>query len=549
MIRIFLTLILGCLGTSISSAEPSPENQVFQFSTSGVSDAWPDGSTSKGTLYLWIPEKCQRVRGLVILATNVPEHRLVGDPVIRRACEENDLALVWGVPTFWRFGKVAGAPGGEAVDVKKLPGSDALQIAFFQKLLDQLAASSGYSEIATAPWLPIGESGHLLMVCGMVNQKPERCIAAICVKNPHQPENKSVPMLWTLGTAQEWGQTAKDPRENWQPATFNYQGWVKDRMEADWPLSILVEPGSGHFYCTKAMTEFFALYINSACRARLSNDGGSALKPVSLERGVLADLPLPGRENVSVTSYAAATPADRARPWFFDEVTARAAQAFAAKDWNAQTAMPFISAVSNCLVDPFSFNSVTTLTVTTGSDFAVKPILIDKIPSAFPGAGTALATSPNAPVVEWICGPYAPLGGSRFRVSLDRTWKTGAASYMAVRQDVAPGVRFGVQPIAVRLVENTEGAAQVIRFDSIPDVKAGTKSLTLRAESDAGLPVKFFVVAGPAIVRGDQLEFTSIPPRAKFPLAVTISAWQWGRPQEPKIKAAGIVQRTFRLVR
>lgn len=38
MIRIFLTLILGCLGTSISCAEPSPENQVFQFSTSGVSN-------------------------------------------------------------------------------------------------------------------------------------------------------------------------------------------------------------------------------------------------------------------------------------------------------------------------------------------------------------------------------------------------------------------------------------------------------------------------------------------------------------------------------
>ncbi len=530
------------------AAGPSPENQVFQWSTAATNDAWPDSSQSKGTLYLWVPESCRKVRGLLVLATNVPEHRLVGDPVIRRACTENDLALVWSVPTFWRFGKVAAEPGGEAMDVKKLPGSDAIQVAFFQRMLDGLAETSGYSEIATAPWLPVGESGHLLMVCGMVNQKPERCIAAICVKNPHSSMNKTVPMLWTLGTAQEWGQTAKDPRENWKPATFNYQGWVNDRMKADWPLSIVVEPGSGHFYCTDAMTEYFARYIGAACRARLSDDGGPALKPVSLDRGVLANLPLPGHENSPVTPYAEAAPAARSRPWYFDEATASAAQGFASTDWNAQTAMPSITAVSNCAVDPFSFNSVTTVSVSTDSEFIVKPFLLDKIPLAFLGAGTPLAMPSVQPMAEWICGPYAPLGNGRFRIVLDRTWKTGAASYMAVRQDAAPGVRFGVQPVAVRLAENNEGAAQTIRFDPIPDVKAGTATLVLTAESDFGLPVNFFIVSGPAIVTGNRLELTGIPPRAKFPLELTVAAWQWGRSTGPKVKAAPIVRQSFRIL-
>ncbi|MEY3897511.1 MAG: hypothetical protein RLZZ214_3032 [Verrucomicrobiota bacterium] len=455
MIRVFLSIILVAQIISRGFAEPSPENQVFQFSASGVNDTWPDGSTSKGTLYLWIPEKCQRVRGLVIMATNVPEHRLAGHAAIRRACEENDLGLVWSVPTFWNF-------------AKHTKGRDDLQIAFFQKMLDQLAENSGYSEIATAPWLPVGESGHLLMVCGMVDQKPERCIAAICVKNPHPPENKTVPMLWTLGTAQEWGQTAKDPREHWKPASFNYQGWVNDRMKADWPLSIVVEPGSGHFYCTDALTEYFALYINSACRARLSDDGGPAVKPVSLDRGVLADLPLPGRGNAPVTPYAEAATAERSRPWFFDEATARGAQAFAAVDWNAATAMPMVTAMANCVVSPFSFNSVTEITVTTDSEFAVASGFLQSIPDSFVGAGAPLAKPPAAPAAEWLCGPFAPVGDGRFRIALDRTWKTGAASYLAVRHPPAGGVRFGVQPAAVRLVPNNEGAAQTISFAPVP---------------------------------------------------------------------------------
>ena len=168
--------------------------------------------------------------------------------------------------------------------------------------------------------------------------------------------------------------------------------------------------------------------------------------------------------------------------------------------------------------------------------------------TAFVGAGEPLVTQPVEPVAEWICGPFAPLGGGRFHIALDRTWKTGAASYMAVQQDIAPGVRFGVQPVAVRLVENNEGAAQTIRFDPIPDVKAGTISLDLTAESDADLPVKFFVVAGPAIVTGKRLEFTAIPPRARFPIELSVAAWQWGRSAETKIKTAPMIRRTFRVM-
>jgi hypothetical protein len=297
------------------------------------------------------------------------------------------------------------------------------------------------------------------------------------------------------------------------------------------------------------MTKYFALYINSACRARLSEDGSARLKPVALERGVLADLPLPGREIAPVTPYADAAPADRARPWFFDEATARAAQAFAAVDWNAATAMPMINAVGNCVVTPFSFNSVTEIVVTTDSEFAVGSGFLPALPAAFVGGGGELVVPSVAPAVEWICGPIAPLGGGRFRIALDRTWKTGAACYLVVWHPATDGVRFGVQPAAVKLVPNTEGAVQTIDFKPIPDVMVGTASIPLTATSDAGLSVSFYVVSGPALVKGEKLEFTPIPPRARFPVEVTVAAWQWGRHRDPKIKTADVERQTFHLAR
>ena len=255
-------------GDAISSeALRSPVNQVFQFMYSAASAPRANGSTAKGTLYLWVPEECKKVRGLVIMATNVPEHMLAGHPAIRKACADNDLALVWGVPSFWSFVK--------EVTVKE-------QVDYLQQLLEGLAGVSGYEEVATVPWLPMGESGHLLMVTGIVDQRPDHCIAGICIKNPQYPKDRTVPMLWTLGTAQEWGQKKGDVRTSW----LGKRGWGR---EATWPLSCLIEPGTGHFYCTDRMAEYFGKHIAAAAKARLSDDGSPVLKEAT-RIGTLAEI-------------------------------------------------------------------------------------------------------------------------------------------------------------------------------------------------------------------------------------------------------------------
>lgn len=547
LLRICAGLLLSAGPLTAAAPLRSPENQVFQWAHTATSAPWPDGSTRTATLYLWVPETCTRVRGLVILATNVPEHLLAGHAAIRRACRENDLALVWAVPTFWRFGKVAPVPGGTPVAVKSLPGSDARQVAFLEQLLQGLADRSGYAEIARAPWLPVGESGHLLMVCALVDERPERCLAAICVKNPHPPRNRTVPMLWTLGTGQEWGQAKVDLRTHWLD-TGDYAGWMTDRARDDWPLSLVVEPGTGHFYCSDAMADYFGGYIAAAARARLPETEGAPLRPVQLDAGVLAPLPLPGVAATPVRAHPAVPPAERAHPWFFDAGLAREAQRLTAADWQAAPQCVGFVAGRGVTLDPFSLNSVSRATIEGDGDFELRGVLLDRIPAGFVGAGEPLARAGGEPVVEWICGPVAPRPEGGFRIALDRTWKTGAACYLIARHEGDARTRRSVQPLHVTLVENQAGAENLITFAPPADQPAGTRSIPLQARASSGLPVEFFVVSGPAIVRDGQLEFTPLPPRARWPVEIVVAAWQWGRATAPRVRTAPLVHRTLRLL-
>jgi hypothetical protein len=101
------------------------------------------------------------------------------------------------------------------------------------------------------------------------------------------------------------------------------------------------------------------------------------------------------------------------------------------------------------------------------------------------------------------------------------------------------------QQVIVHLKPNLTGLDQHINFPEIPDQKPGAPPLALQAVSDAGLPVHYYVREGPARVENGTLIFTPLPPRSKFPVEVTVTAWQWGRSADPAVKTAAPVTRTF----
>ena len=534
----------------------SPANQVFQFMQSGTS-TWSNGKTTTATGYLWIPEKCQRLRGLVVLGVTVPEHMLAGHPAIRKACEAHDLGLLFATPSFLN---------------DRAEHWEVTTVAFLQQLLDGLAQTSGYPEVATVPWLPMGESGHLRMVDALVDTAPERCIAGIWIKNSHwSQKHRDVPMLTLYGTAQEWGQDKTDIRKNWNNSiTKTYEGVLDQRKRnPEWPFSYIMDATSGHFDCSERLTQYIAHYIDCVSQARLSNDGSPALKPIEMEKGYLADLPVPGHENQPVTEFGKTAPEARGLPWYFDRASAEEAQAIARVNWNAASQFPAF-ADEKGVVFPCVFGGIAWLPINNprgttwkpeganslpspllvpeadGITFTLKGVLLDKIPVNFVGAGEPLARAPGTPTIEWLCGSVEPVGGDKFRVALDRTWP--AATYLAVRHPGTDQIRAVVQPAQISREGHTEGRPQKITFEPIQDVKVGTRSVSLVAKSDAGLPVKFFVVAGPAIVEGDKLVFMKIPPRSKLPMTVTVAAWQWGRGFEPKVRTAETVRQTFQII-
>lgn len=562
-----LLIALTCAFTLHASETPetlrSPVNQVFQFTTSGSCSAWADGSTTKATAYLWIPETCKKLRGLLILCANVPEHMLVDHPSIRAVCEANNLGIFWGTPSFMNFRKDTAKGTDNAKDYKTT-------VAFLQQLLDSLGQTSGYDEVATVPWLPMGESGHLLMVDALVEEMPQRCIAGIWMKNNHlPPKNREVPALVAYGSAQEWSQDKLDKdnldiRTKWNHIGTAYDGILSTRKAyPNWPLTYLIDGTSGHFDCSEKLVQYFARYIDLVSKARLSDDGSATLKPIAVEKGFLADLPVPGHENKPVTEFSKAAADARGLPWFFDKAAAEEAQAIARINWKAETQLTaFADAKGEIFA--FTLNGITSIPINKmpnplpgglptpvleteedGVTFTLKGVLLDQIPVNFAGAGEKLAKAPGTPTIEWLCGCVEALGNNKFRMAIDRTWPSPI--YVAVRHTGTDSIRAIVQPGQITRDKHDEGTPQKITFEKIPDVRAGTQSVPLVAKTDAGMPVSFFVVAGPAVVKDGKLDFTKIPPRTIFPVEVTVGAWQWGRGTEPKVKTAEIVRQTFKI--
>jgi len=93
----------------------------------------------------------------------------------------------------------------------------------------------------------------------------------------------------------------------------------------------------------------------------------------------------------------------------------------------------------------------------------------------------------------------------------------------------------------------SKGRRQAITFPPIGNIKADCEPVPLKATSDAGLAVEYYVAHGPAVIDGGKLKISQLPRRARFPIAVKVVAWQFGRGVEPLVKTAAPVEQTIRI--
>lgn len=493
----------------------SPRNQIYQYCVHG---SYPVDA------YLWVPEHCKKLRGLLIFSQNVPEMLIAGHSAIRAACAANDLGIFYTSLGFMFYG----GPSTPA-DWSNTGYTSPESVKRLQSLLDLMAKKSGFEEVSTIPWIPIGESMARLMVKAVVNEKPERCIAAIVSNDLDAGNDRTVPVLMAQGTGSEWGQMGSDIRSQWNYTGYYSQYCTLRAQNKQWPATIICEAGAGHFNCTEQMLQYYAYYIDCAAKARLSDDGSNNLKSIdATTTGYVAGLLM---DNNSYPIYDVTRTKRLAYPWFFDQKSAEMAQTMSKVNWQASTQLPIVEAVEGCTVNPWANNSVTTITVKTDSVFSLRPYLLDKIPDGFVGAGSSLANSGKEPAVEWLSGFLAPLGNNRFCIELDRNYKDAkynTGSNLVVYADSSKTVRYSNQPLITNVVENTGGTDQSITFPKIDDVTSASDPIALNATASSGLPVKYYVEYGPAIIMNNKVVLKEIPDSAKYPIEVKVVAWQWG---------------------
>lgn len=87
---------------------------------------------SESQAFLWIPPQAKQVRGVVMAGMTLMEREFAKDAVIRKACTDEQLAIV-----FLKCGLSAADP---------------------QRVLDDFAASSGYQELSVVPLMFVGHS-------------------------------------------------------------------------------------------------------------------------------------------------------------------------------------------------------------------------------------------------------------------------------------------------------------------------------------------------------------------------------------------------------
>jgi hypothetical protein len=483
------------------------------------------------------------VRGIIIALSNLTERNWLEDPLIRKTAADEGLGIVW-----INLGRNA------AINADM----DTVSGRALEPLLDDLAQTSGYAEIGTAPLLPMGHSAHGHFAWNVARWNPGRTIAAIPFKTIPWPDTlgfKDVPVCYIVGQTTEWPQyRVPDPATHPGDRDFYWpvvtRGAVALRSADEHNLvGVVTDAGGGHFDWNERLARFVALYIRKACAYRLPpapaavTTAPPTLRPLTPESGWLTDTGGMYPDRYPPAPYERYTGDPRKAFWFFDEETARAAAAFEGDRKQRARQMPtFVQ--DGDTIDPAK-TGFAPLKFEPGADgitFTLQGAFLDKMPKELLNGGTTLGHA-NGPIrFKVIAGPAVQTGPDTFRVRFDRggiggdiwllAWHPGDGHY-----------RWAVQPgkIHLPMMPNPDGPqapggpqtpggpkarGDRIAFPALDTIRK--TSIRLTATSTDGRPVSYYVDHGPAYIKGDSLILTKIPPRSKYPVAINIVAYQWG---------------------
>ena len=489
--------------------------------------------------YLWIPENCKQVRAVIIGQHNMTEETIFEHPEFRKNMGKLGIAEIWitpGIDQRW--------------DVTK--GTQQI----FETMMKNLSEISGYTELEFAPVIPIGHSAMATYPWNFAAWNPERTLAVLSIHGDSPRTHltgygranldwgtrtiEGIPSLMVMGEDEWW--------EDRLITSFDYR-----REYPNAPLSFLADAGHGHFDISDELIDYLSLFLKKTVEYRLlehsSLDAPIQLIPVEAKNGWLADR---WRKNEKPTAEAASYDKYKGDKnhafWYFDKEMADATEKYYANErGKTEQYIGFEQKGKLITFNPKSHvrMSPSFQPEADGVTFHLKAVYTDTLRNEY---SKEHSTHPIR--MSRICGPVEVVNDTTFtvrfyRMGLDNPKRTGGICLMAsVKQDHK--YRSAVQQVEIRIpYRNKEGISQRIIFPKLSDVKASVKKISLNGTADSGLPVYYYVKEGPAEIKGDKLVLTKIPPRAKFPVKVTVVAWQYGRSGKPKVQTAEAVEQSF----
>ena len=489
--------------------------------------------------YLWIPENCKQVRAVIIGQHNMTEETIFEHPEFRKNMGKLGIAEIWitpGIDQRW--------------DVTK--GTQQI----FETMMKNLSEISGYTELEFAPVIPIGHSAMATYPWNFAAWNPERTLAVLSIHGDSPRTHltgygranldwgtrtiEGIPSLMVMGEDEWW--------EDRLITSFDYR-----REYRNAPLSFLADAGHGHFDISDELIDYLSLFLKKTVEYRLpehsSLDAPIQLIPVEAKNGWLADR---WRKNEKPTAEAASYDKYKGDKnhafWYFDKEMADATEKYYANErGKTEQYIGFEQKGKLITFNPKSHvrMSPSFQPEADGVTFHLKAVYTDTLRNEY---SKEHSTRPIR--MSRICGPVEVVNDTTFtvrfyRMGLDNPKRTGGICLMAsVKQDHK--YRSAVQQVEIRIpYRNKEGISQRIIFPKLSDVKASVKKISLNGTADSGLPVYYYVKEGPAEIKRDKLVLTKIPPRAKFPVKVTVVAWQYGRSGEPKVQTAEAVEQSF----
>jgi hypothetical protein len=213
--------------------------------------------------FLWIPPHCERVRGVVVAQHNMEEKSILENPEFRQALADLNFAGIWIAPPFdhlFRFDDGAS----ENFNLMLDGHADASR---YMELMFVPVASMGHSAAASGPYyFAAWNSEHTLSALSVSGQWP-------CFRSP-----VFAPDIW--GDRNIDFVPCLESMEDYESAsTWSNEGLKERQQHPLMLLSMLENPGQGHFASTDAKVECLALYLKKAIQYRVPKDWDGTLQP------------------------------------------------------------------------------------------------------------------------------------------------------------------------------------------------------------------------------------------------------------------------------